>query len=120
MVLAHILCATTHKSLNQPPAAEALDWQQVSILKQVEVPLLQHAANSTSSYICSSAAGPADVLVALVEQLLPQASYTLDQVRHRVPGCCAPFIINGAQQWHTTCPQMSGHRQCCQQCAALP
>jgi hypothetical protein len=86
MVLAHILCATTHKSLNQPPAAEALDWQQVSILKQVEVQLLQHAATSTSSIMSSSAARPADALVALVQQLLPQASYTLSQVCHTTLG----------------------------------
>lgn len=73
MMLAQILSATAD---DPHPAAPGLDWQQVSILKQVEVPLLQHVAASTSS----SAAGAADALVAAVQQLLPQASYTLDQV----------------------------------------
>jgi hypothetical protein len=70
MLLAHLLPGA---------ATQGLDWQQVSILKQVEVPLLQHAAGSSGS-LDSSGVEPADVLAATVRELLPQESYTLEQV----------------------------------------
>lgn len=71
MLLAHLLPAAADTT-------QGLDWRQVSILKQVEGPLLQHAAGSTGNP-GSSGVGLADVLAATVRQLLPQESYTLQQ-----------------------------------------
>lgn len=76
MLLAHLLSCN---SAGQAPVSQDLDWRQVSILKQVEVPLLQYAAdNSISGSV--TGAGPADALAGAVARLLPQSSYTLEQV----------------------------------------
>lgn len=75
MLLAHLLSTN---SADQAPASQDLDWRQVSILKQVEVPLLHYAADNSSSNVGS--AEPADALAGAVAHLLPQSTYTLEQV----------------------------------------
>lgn len=83
MLLAHLL----------PPAAagaKALDWQQVTVLKQVEQHLMQHAAASGNS-----SAGAAELLVCAVQQLLPEATYTLQQVRGTFSSVCLLYASSG-------------------------
>lgn len=98
MLLAHLLPAPLG-TVGAP--AQALVWQQVTILKQVEQQLLQYAAANSSS----SGAVPAGLLVWAVQQLLPEATYTLQQVRALwsqgvtwMPSTGISFLA-GCRQW---------------------
>jgi hypothetical protein len=72
MLLAHLLPASLG-TVGGP--TQELSWQHVTILKQVEQHLLQFAAANSSS-----TAAAAELLVWAVQQLLPEATYTLQQV----------------------------------------
>jgi hypothetical protein len=80
MLLAHLLSAA------DPQQHEGLDWHNVSILQQVEPHVQQYAAlqcsgSNVTTTNSSSSSGNGEALAAAVRQLLPQKTYTLDQVR---------------------------------------
>lgn len=80
MVLAHRLCTAAAADTSSP--APGLNWQQVSVLQQVEEALLIHQAVRSSRGTGSAASGVdrAEQLVQAVQDLLPEAAYSLDQV----------------------------------------
>lgn len=111
MLLAHLLPAPLGTA---GAPAQALVWQQVTILKQVEQQLLQYAAANSNS----SGAVPAGLLVWAVQQLLPEATYTLQQVRdfgrRASPGCQAQASLSwlavGNGNDSTSCTNVCGQQ----------
>jgi len=86
MVLAHRLSAATAAAAaaatDMSSPAHGLNWQQVSELQQVEAALLTYQALRSDTGTGSTASGVdrADQLVQAVQDLLPEAAYSLDQV----------------------------------------
>lgn len=63
------------------------DWRAVRVLQQVEAGLLQYATESHAQQQQSHLVRDhAERLQSVVQQLLPQASYTLEQVSSQISG----------------------------------